>query len=143
DHLTSYNLYAEAFQYAGSVGEIHGLPRQVFDEEKLAEWAQERGVLVKSVEDAALAMSVVLRSVDLPLPRHMPLADDKVLGRFTDLLAQYMPFDLVIDEQTADGRQAFVSKSSLCSSNGAVAGSLRYFADRNGISRATIEGTEI
>jgi hypothetical protein len=143
DHLTSYNLYAEAFQFAGTIGEVYGLPRHLFDSEKLAAWAQERGVLVKSIEDAALAMACVFRSVEQRLPHKMPLADDRVLQRFTDLLAQYMPFDLVIDEQTADGRQAFVSKSSLCHSNAAVAGSLRYFADRHGGSRAAIEGTEI
>lgn len=143
DHLTSYNLYAEAFQYAGTIGEIYGLPRHLFDAEKMAEWAQQRGVLTKSIEDAALAMACVFRSLDQPLPQTIPIANEKTLQSFTNLLAQLMPFDLVIDEQTADGRQAFVSRSSLCKSNAAVAGSLRYFADRQGISRATIEGTEI
>src|SRR3989442_7833696 len=54
-----------------------------------------------------------------------------------------MPFDLVIDEQTADGREARVSRSSVCGSWGAIAGSLRYFADRFGVPRASIEGTQI
>ncbi len=143
DHLTSYNLYAEAYRYTGGQGEVYGLPRHLFDPEKLAAWAKERGVLVKSIEDAALAMACVFRSVELPLPKKMPLADDELLEKFTDLLARFMPFDLVIGEQTADGRTAYVSKSSLCNSNAPVAGELRYFADRNGISRATIEGTEI
>src|SRR5690606_389883 len=38
DHLTSYNLYAEAFQYAGAIGEVYGLPRHLFDSVKLAAW---------------------------------------------------------------------------------------------------------
>ena len=54
-----------------------------------------------------------------------------------------MPFDLVIDEQTADGEEARVSKTSVCGSWGAIAGTLRYFADRFGIPRAAIEGTQI
>src|SRR5262249_44832204 len=54
-----------------------------------------------------------------------------------------MPFDLVIDEQTADGREARVSRSSVCGSWGAIAGTLRYFADRFGVPRASIEGTQI
>ena len=54
-----------------------------------------------------------------------------------------MPFDLVIDEETADGREARVSRSSVCGSWGAIAGSLRYFADRFGVPRAAIEGTQI
>jgi len=66
-----------------------------------------------------------------------------MLERFADLLAKVMPFDLVIDEQTADGREARVSRSSVCGSWGAIAGTLRYFADRFGVSRASIEGTQI
>jgi len=58
-------------------------------------------------------------------------------------LAKIMPFALVIDEQTADGREARVSRSSVCGSWGAIAGSLRYFADRFGVPRASIEGTQI
>jgi hypothetical protein len=54
-----------------------------------------------------------------------------------------MPFDLVIDEQTVDGNEARVSKTSVCGSWGAVAGSLRYFADRFGNPRASIEGTQL
>jgi len=54
-----------------------------------------------------------------------------------------MPFDLVIDEHTADGQEARVSKTSVAGSWGAVAGSLRFFADRFGVARASIEGTTI
>ena len=48
DHLTAYNLYAEAVNQHGSVGEVYGLPRHLFDE-GLAEWAERRGVLVKAM----------------------------------------------------------------------------------------------
>ncbi|HEX8237647.1 MAG TPA: hypothetical protein VF600_16940 [Abditibacteriaceae bacterium] len=143
DHLTTYNLYAEAYQRAGFVGEVYGLPRHLFDAEAIVAWAGERGVLVKSVEDAALATASVFRGVGLPLPTEMPLANDSVLRRFTDLVAQFMPFDLVIDEETADGQQARVSKNSMCGSWGAIAGTLHYFADRHGVPRASIEGTQI
>jgi hypothetical protein len=63
--------------------------------------------------------------------------------RFTDLLAQVMPFDLVVDEETSWGESARVGKTSVCGSWGAVAGTLRFFADRMGIPRASIEGTQI
>ena len=39
DHLTAYNLYAEAYQYAGRMGEVYGLPRHIFDEERIGRWA--------------------------------------------------------------------------------------------------------
>lgn len=143
DHLTAYNVYAEAFRKAGYVGEVYGLPRHLFDEGMIATWADHRGVLVKAVEDAALAMASVCRAVGVPLPETMPAADDGVRRAFCDLVARIMPFDLVIDEATVDGQEARVSKTSVCGSWGPIAGSLRYFADRFGNPRASIEGTQL
>ena len=142
DHLTAYNLYADAFRRHGSVGEVYGLPRHVFGD-AIDDWAQRRGALVKAIEDAALGMASIYRAIGLPLPSRMTLAADAVYGRFADLVARIMPFDLVIGEQTADGEEARVSKGSVCGSWGAVAGALRYFADRTGTPRAAIEGTQI
>ncbi|HKN58697.1 MAG TPA: DEAD/DEAH box helicase, partial [Gemmatimonadaceae bacterium] len=142
DHLTAYNLYAEAFSRCGYIGEVYGLPRHLFDE-SIEKWAEHRGVLVKAIEDAALATASIYRSLGMELPTRMVNARDHIYRKFTELLAQYMPFDLVIDELTADGTEARVSKTSVCGSWGAIAGSLRYFADRSGIPRAAIEGTQI
>src|SRR5712671_719597 len=142
DHLTAYNLYAEAFSNCGYIGEVYGLPRHLFDE-SVEKWAEQRGVLVKAIEDAALATASVYRAVGMELPTKMVNARDHIYRKFTELLAQYMPFDLVIDEHTADGTEARVSKTSVAGSWGAIAGDLRYFADRSGIPRAAIEGTQI
>jgi ATP-dependent helicase HrpA len=143
DHLTAYNVYAEAYKVAGYVGQVYGLPRHLFREEEMAEWAERRGVLVKSVEDAALGMASVYRGLELPLPANMPMAHEGTRRAFAQLLAEYLPFDLVIDEQTAWGEEARVSKTSVCGSWGAIAGELRYFADRFGNPRASIEGTQL
>jgi ATP-dependent helicase HrpA len=143
DHLTAYNLYAEAFAYAGSMGEVYGLPRHLFDEERIQRWADRRGALVKSIEDAALGMASVYRGVGFPLPDRMTNAGERELRRFQELLAKYMPFTLVIDEETASGDQARVSKTSVCGSWGPIAGELRYFADKFGNPRASIEGTQV
>lgn len=143
DHLTAYNLYAEAYQYAGSMGSVYGLPRHVFDEEKIERWAERRGALVKSIEDAALGMASIYRAVGLPLPTRMVNAGEETLRAFQSLLAQYLPFTLVIDEETASGDEARVSKTSVCGSWGPIAGELRYFADKFGNPRASIEGTQI
>jgi hypothetical protein len=142
DHLTAYNVYAEAFASAGYMGEVYGLPRHLFDE-RVDEWAEQRGVLVKAIEDTALAMASVYRGVGLPLPGRLGYAREQTRRAFADLVARYMPFDLVIDEETADGHEARVSKTSVCGSWGPIAGDLRYFADRFGIPRASIEGTQI
>jgi hypothetical protein len=142
DHLTAYNLYMEAYTRCGYIGEVYGLPRHLFDE-TVEHWAEKRGVLVKAIEDAALAAASIYRSLGMELPTKMVPARDHIYKRFTELLAQYMPFDLVINEETADGMEARVSKTSVCGSWGAIAGELRYFADRSGNPRAAIEGTQI
>jgi hypothetical protein len=143
DHLTAYNVYAEALAKAGYIGEVYGLPRHLFDEGTIQRWAERRGVLIKAVEDTALAMASVCRSLDVPLPPTLPMANEGLRRAFCDLLARVMPFDLVIDEETADGQEARVSKTSVCGSWGAIAGQLRYFADRFGVPRASIEGTQL
>lgn len=142
DHLSTYNVYAEAFEKCGYLGEVYGLPRQMFDA-SIERWAEGRGVLVKSVEDSALAMASIYRSVGLPLPAHMPRTTPAVERKFIDLVARIMPFSLVIDEETVTGDEARVSKTSVCGSWGPVAGTLRYFADKFGVARAAIEGTQI
>jgi hypothetical protein len=97
----------------------------------------------KAIEDTALGLAAVYRSLELPLPRQLPYAAKEIRNRWADLIARVMPFDLVIDEHTADGQEARVSKTSVAGSWGAVAGSLRFFADRFGTARASIEGTTI
>ncbi|HEV2750440.1 MAG TPA: helicase-related protein [Gemmatimonadales bacterium] len=142
DHLTAYNVYAEAVNKHGYLGEVYGLPRHLF-RETIDRWAEERGVLVKAIEDVALGLASVYRQLELPLPERLSHAGEKTVAAFADLVAKIMPFDLVIDEATADGREARVSRTSVCGSWGAVAGTLRYFADRFGVPRASIEGTQL
>src|SRR6185369_13678186 len=86
DHLTAYNLYAEAYQAAGSMGTVYGLPRHLFDEERIERWAERRGALVKSIEDAALGMASIYRSIGLPLPVRMSNAGEETLRKFQTLL---------------------------------------------------------
>ena len=142
DHLTAYNIYAEAVNKHGQVGEVYGLPRHLFGD-GLEEWAEQRGVLIKAIEDAALGMASVYRALEQPLPTTLAHADAAMLRRFQDLLARIMPLDLVIDEEAADGMPVRVSRGSVCGSWGGIAGSLRYFADRQGVPRAAIEGTQL
>jgi len=88
-------------------------------------------------------MASVYRGLSMRLPADMPLAHEGTRRQFALLLAEYMPFDLVIDEQTSWGEEARVSKTSVCGSWGAIAGELRYFADKFGRPRASIEGTQL
>lgn len=142
DHLTAYNVFAEAVNKHGYLGEVYGLPRHLF-RETLERWAEWRGVLIKALEDIALGTASVYRQIERPLPERFSIAQDQALAAFQDLVARIQPFDLVIDEETADGREARVSRGSVCGSWGAIAGNLRYFADRFGNPRASIEGTQM
>jgi hypothetical protein len=142
DHLTACNIFAEAVNQHGYIGEVYGLPRHLF-EDGLEEWAERRGVLIKAIEDTALGLASVYRSLELPLPKQLPYASKEIRTRWADLIARVLPFDLVIDEHTADGQEARVSKTSVAGSWGAVAGALRFFADRFGVARASIEGTTV
>jgi ATP-dependent helicase HrpA len=143
DHLTIYRLYEDALRRCGSLGQVYGLPRHVFDELALAEWAEEHGVLVRSIEDGALAIASIYRSLDQPLPRHLPRLNDSLEKDWRRLVARVMPFDLVIDEETSWGEEVRVSKTSTCGSWGAIAGNINYFADRFGRARGSIDGTEL
>lgn len=142
DHLTAYNIYAEALNQYGYVGEVYGLPRHLFGE-GFEEWAERRGVLVKAIEDVALGTASVYRTLEMELPERLPLADQRVLRKFQDFLARYLPFDLAIEGELASGEPVRVARGSVCSEWGAVAGTVRYFADRYGRPRAAIEGTNI
>jgi hypothetical protein len=142
DHLTVYNIFAEAVNQHGHVGEVYGLARHLFAD-SLEEWAERRGVLVKAVEDAALALASVYRALEIRLPATLAYADDRMLRRLQDLVARVVPFDLVIDEETARGEPVRVSRGSVCGTWGGIAGAIRYFADRFGVPRAAIEGTQL
>ncbi len=142
DHLTAYNLFADAVNRHGSIGQVFGLPRHVFDPD-VEIWADERGVLVKAVEDVALGLASIYRTLELSLPESLPLADAKTLRQFRALLAEVMPLDLVIDEETARGESVRVSRGSMANKWGIVAGTIRYFADRRGVTRGSIEGSSL
>ena len=118
DHLTAYNLYADAYTHAGYMGRVYGLPRHLFDEERIERWAERRGALVKSIEDAALGMASVYRAVGVAAADAHALARDDTLRAFQQLLAQFMPFTLVIDEQTATATTR-ASRRRACAAAGA------------------------
>jgi ATP-dependent helicase HrpA len=142
DHLTAYNVFAEAVSLHAYVGRVHGLPRHLFHP-TVEEWATARGVLVKALEDVALGFASVYRTLEIPLPPTLPPARGGAVRGFRELVARVMPFDLVIEQATARGESVRVSRGSVCGPGAAVAGQVRYFADRFGTPRGAIEGTEI
>jgi ATP-dependent helicase HrpA len=143
DHLTAYAIYQDALATTGTLGSVYGLPRHVFEPEPLEKWCEERGVMMRSIEDAALAIASIFRGLDLELPRTLPRLNTKLDEDWRRLVAKVMPFDLVMDEETSWGEEVNVSKTSVCSSYGAVAGEIVYFADKMGRARGSISGSNI
>lgn len=143
DHLTAYAIYQDALATTGSLGSVYGLPRHVFEAEALEKWCEERGVMMRSIEDAALAIASIFRGLGLELPRMLPKLNPRIDREWRALVAVVMPFDLVIDEETSWGEEVNVSKTSVCRPYGAVAGEIVYFADKMGRARGSISGTNI
>src|SRR5690606_8986973 len=85
----------------------------------------------------------IYRSMDMELPARFPALNRAREREWQRLLARVGPFDLVIDEETAWGEQVRVSQTSVCGRWGAVMGDLRYFSDRFGRARGSIEGTQL
>ncbi len=142
DHLTGYNIFAEAVEKCGFLGQVYGLPRHLFVEE-VDDWAEKRGVLVKALEDTALGLASVMRTLERPLRQYLPRVTREAVLRFRDLVARIMPFELAIENETVSGEPVRLSRSSVCGGHAPVAGTVTYFADRFGVPRAAIEGTEI
>jgi uncharacterized membrane protein YgcG len=143
DNLTSYNIYQDALETTGRLGSVYGLPRHVFDAEALETWCEARGVMMRSIEDAALAIASIYRGLGLELPAHLPRLNGKLDREWRALVARVMPFSLVIDEETSWGEHVSVSKTSVAHNWGAVAGEIVYFADKMGRARGSISGTSI
>ena len=142
DHLTGTAIFAEAVEACGYIDTVYGIPRHVF-REGIVEWADRRGVLVKAIEDIALGTASVFRTLELPLPERFPPVTESIVRGYRELVARVMPFDLVIEQETADGERVRHSRSSVCPPGGALAGTIRYFADRFGVPRGSVEGTAI
>lgn len=143
DNLTAYAIYQDALEETGALGSVYGLPRHVFDAEALEKWCEERGVMMRSIEDAALAVASIFRGLDLELPARLPRLNGKLDREWRSLVARVLPFDLVIDEETSWGEHVTVSKTSVAHNWGAVTGEIIYFADKMGRARGSISGTSI
>ena len=142
DHLTAYRLYAEAVNRHGYLGEVYGLPGT----SSTRGWRSGRNGVASWSRQSKTWLWEPHRSFarwNSSYQNKLPDLGRELQQEFIDLVARIMPFDLVIDEHTADGQEARVSRGSMAGSWGAVAGGLRYFADRYGISRAAIEGTTV
>ena len=144
DHLTAYNLYAEAYQYAGQHGRgvRSAAPRVRRRAHRAVGRAARRAREIDRGRGAGHGERLS-RGRRCRCRRGWRTRATTRCARSSSCSPQFMPFTLVIDEQTASGDEARVSKTSVCGSWGPIAGELRYFADKFGNPRASIEGTQV
>ena len=76
DHLTAYNLYADAYAAHGYRGRGVRAASAISLRKGSRSGREERGALVKTVEDAALGMASIYRSLELDLPDKLPIAGE-------------------------------------------------------------------
>lgn len=160
DHLTAYNIVASALRQFGILRgqdgdagyEFRGdyVRKRGVDVEKgeFIEWCDKHGFNPKAIKEAALAMKSIYRQMRLGLlapEEFAPVVANKPEHEaFLALLARVASFDLVKNELHSKAGTVWTAKHSLCASyNSAILGTIRYWTDKRGTRRATIEGTEV
>ncbi len=159
DHLTAHNIVASALHEFGILRGQNGdtgyefrgdyVDKREADIEKgeFIAWCDKNGFNPKAIKEAALAMKSIYRQLDLEL-----LASDEFAAimansseheAFLHLLAKVAPFDLVRNERHSKAGTVWTAQHSMCASDGAFLGAIRFWTDKRGVRRATIEGTEV
>ena len=88
DHLTAYNVYAEAFAIAGYIGEVYGLPRHLFDEGDRPSGPSGAACWSSRSRMRRWAWRACIAVAELPLPATMPYAREELRAEFAELLAR-------------------------------------------------------
>ena len=89
DHLTAYNLYAEAVNQHGYLGEVYGLPRHLFEDGsgRLGRATRRAGEGDRG-RGARRGVGLPRRS-SCPLPKQLPYAAKELRRAWADLLAPH------------------------------------------------------
>ena len=143
DHLTAYNLYAEAVNQHGYLGEVYGLPAPpVRGRARRMGGAARR--LVKAIEDTALGTGFgvsVARAAAAEAVARTPRKEIRTqLGRAARAVHAVRPRDRRAHRRRPGGAGLQDIGGGKLGRGG---GQPRFFADRFGIARASIEGTTL
>lgn len=158
DHLTGYNIVTSALRQFGFVrrdsdGASYGFRgdfiRKRGSETERGEfiaWCDQNGFSNKAIKEVAIAMKSVYRQlgVDILEPEDFPLvkANDEIHRQFVDLLARAQSLDFVNDERNSQAGTVWAAQGSAIQAR-RVLGVIRFWKDKRGYQRATIEGTEM
>lgn len=164
DHLTAYNIVAAALAQFGYISQDNGdvgyglrgdyvkkyfdsrQKQQVIEKGAFAEWCDQNGFNGKAIKEATLAMKSLYRQMDIRLPHPSTFArverNSQPARQFINLLAKVQSLDYVRSEYSSQYGRVWAAQHSQAHADN-VLGIVRFWTDRKGYKRASIEGTEI
>ena len=154
DHMTTYNIIADALTRIGWIDDstgfseyrLYGDEAEELETGLFAQWASDRRVVMTEVQAILLAMKSVYRQLELPLADpmgfHQVTQASALCGAFVDLLARVQSLEFVQSQFNARAGQVYASNEGVASDE-SVLGTIRYWIDEAGNTRANVEGTNI
>ena len=164
DHLTGYNIVATALRQFGMIRQdddgvcyaFRGdfIRKQVdrktrqerMEKGEFIEWCDQNGFSNKAIKEATIAMKSVFRQMNMRLPvpdAFKPAAKGgETEKNFVELLARVQSLDFVQDERNSHAGTVWAAQHSSTYAR-SVLGTIRFWKDKRGFQRATVEGTEV
>lgn len=164
DHLTSFNLVVSALAQFGYISGNNGdvaynfrgdffkkyfdrrTNQQVIEKGAFVEWCDVNGFNGKAIKEATLAMKSIYHQLGIRLPDPSTFTkverSGELASRFIELLAKVQSLDYVYNERNSQAGTVWAAQTSQTHAQN-VLGTIRYWTDKRGCQRATIEGTEI
>lgn len=166
DHLTAHNIVVSALQQFGVIRGKNGdagyefrgdyvrkrydkmLRQDVVEKGEFIQWCDQSGFNGKAVKEAVLAMKSIFHQMRTRLsePQEfgMVLANTPAHEAFLHLLAKVQSLDFVRNGRNSKAGSVFTAQHGMLGySADAVLGTIRYWKDKRGYTRSSIEGTEI
>lgn len=159
DHLTAYNIVAAALRKFGYVDDgpdgaayrfrgdwVSGTGDTKTVGEFIA-WCDNYGFAVREIKNVVLAMKSVYRQLKMILPEpaaNYPAVakDSSLYTKFVDLIAKVQSLDFVRGHYNSFAGKVWTNSESVSNAFQTL-GSIRFFTDKKGHRRASMEGTEI
>jgi len=167
DHLTAHNIVVSALNQFGQITSDNGngvtytfrgdyvrnrfnpvTKQQETEKGAFIEWADANGFSAKAIKEATLAMKSIYRQMGLRLPTpeslHIVTNNSLLHESFQHLIAKVQSLDFVHDERNSDaGITVWAAEHSQTKGSDNVLGSIRFWEDKKGHRRATVEGTAV
>ncbi|MBI2473904.1 hypothetical protein HYV70_05130 [Candidatus Uhrbacteria bacterium] len=157
DHLTAYNIVVQALNQFGSIRQSREGRESEYtlrgdwyrgpdNKGEFAEWCDKNGFVGKEIKNVLLSMKSIFRTLQMPLPKpeefEVVTLDSEAHKSFVGLLAKVQSLEFVRGEQNSFAGTVWATQGGM-SSTSQTLGSIRFWKDKRGYLRASMEGTEI